>query len=86
MKKIASVAMRAGLIVMVVLFAVMSLFPARVMGLFTSDAAIISEGVNYVSIIRFTYPSSVCPLCCWPLLGALRWWGLPLPLPCPLWW
>ena len=56
MKKIASVAMRAGLIVMVVLFAVMSLFPAQVMGLFTSDAAIISEGVNYVSIIRFTYP------------------------------
>ena len=56
MKKIASVAMRAGLIVMVVLFAVMSLFPARVMGLFNSDAAIISEGVNYVSIIRFTYP------------------------------
>ena len=31
MKKIASVAMRAGLIVMVVLFAVMSLFPAQVM-------------------------------------------------------
>ena len=55
-KKIACVAMRTGLLVMVVLFAVMSLFPVQVMGLFTSDAAIISEGVRYVDIIRFTYP------------------------------
>lgn len=55
-KKIACVAMRTALAVMVVLFAVMSIFPAQVMGLFTSDAAIIAEGVGYLEIIRFTYP------------------------------
>ena len=86
MKKIASVAMRAGLIVMVVLFAVMSLFPARVMGLFTSDAAIISEGVNYVSIIRFTYPFFCVSTLLLAALRSTEVVGIAFATSCPLWW
>ena len=55
-RKISSVAMRTALAVMVVLFVVVSLFPAQVVGLFTKDAAIIEEGVRYLKIVRFTYP------------------------------
>lgn len=54
--KIASVAMRTALVLMAVLFAVVSLFPNQVVGLFTEDAAIITEGVSYLNIVRFTYP------------------------------
>lgn len=55
-RKVSSVAMRTALVMMAVLFAVVSLFPAQVVGLFTKDAAIISEGVGYLDIVRFTYP------------------------------
>lgn len=55
MKKLSSAAMRFGLALAVVLTAVMSLAPGPVMGIFTRDGGIISEGVRYISIIRFTY-------------------------------
>ncbi len=55
MKKIAASAMHAGLLVCVLLFAAASLFPEQVLRLFTTDAAIVSEGVRYLGIIRFTY-------------------------------
>lgn len=55
-RKISSVAMRLALVMMLVLFAVVTLFPTQVVGLFTKDAEIISEGVGYLNIVRFTYP------------------------------
>ena len=39
----------------VILFALTSLFPAQILSIFTDSAAIISEGVRYLSVIRFTY-------------------------------
>lgn len=55
-RKISSVAMRTALVLMLVLFVIVSLFPTQVVGLFTKDTAIIAEGVNYLHIVRFTYP------------------------------
>lgn len=55
-KRVAGVAMRTALLFMAVLFTVVSLFPVQVVSLFTNDPAILSEGVDYLRIIRFTYP------------------------------
>lgn len=56
MKRIAAGAMRVALIIMGLLFCVVSFFPEWAVGLFTKDQAIISEGVKYLRIVRFTYP------------------------------
>ena len=55
-KKISAVAMRAGLVMMILLFAAVSLFPRQMVGLFTTDPEIITEGTAYIRVIRFTYP------------------------------
>ena len=55
MKRLASAAMRFGLVLSIALFAVVSLIPYRVMGIFTRDSGIIAEGARYLNIIRFTY-------------------------------
>ncbi len=55
MKKIAASAMRLGLLVGVVLFLLVSIFPYQAVGIFTTDGPIIQEGVNYLKVIRFTY-------------------------------
>ena len=55
MKMISSTAMRIALGVAVVLFLLVSLFPHQAVGLFTTDEAIISEGMRYLDIMRFTY-------------------------------
>ena len=55
MKKIAASAMHAALAVGVLLFVLVSLFPYRAVGMFTTDQGIIGEGVKYLGIIRFTY-------------------------------
>ena len=55
-RKVASIAMRTALVLMLVLFLVVSLFPEQVVGLFTKDPAIVAEGVKYLNIVRFTYP------------------------------
>ena len=55
-KKVSSIAMRCGLVIMIVLFIAVSAFPAQIIGLFTPDAEIIAEGMKYLNIIRFTYP------------------------------
>ncbi len=54
-KKIAATAMHTGLIFAAALFLAVSLFPEQAVGLFTTDQAIIAEGVKYLSLIRFTY-------------------------------
>ncbi len=55
-KKVSSIAMRCGLVIMVVLFIAVSAFPAQIIGLFSPDAEIIAEGMKYLNIVRFTYP------------------------------
>ena len=54
-KKIAATAMHTGLVFAAALFLAVSLFPEQAVGLFTTDQAIIAEGVKYLSLIRFTY-------------------------------
>ena len=55
MKKIAVTAMHGALVLAVILTAVASLYPYRVVSIFTTDAGIIGEGMRYLHIIRFTY-------------------------------
>lgn len=55
MKKIAASAMHTGLLIALVLFILVSCLPEQILGLFTTDAAIVSEGVSYLLIVRFTY-------------------------------
>lgn len=54
-RKLSAIAMRVSLILVIALFAAVSLFPNQILGLFTPSKAIISEGVQYLSIIRFSY-------------------------------
>lgn len=68
-KKICALAMYAGLFAAILLFALVSMFPRQAVGIFTTDRAIIAEGVSYLKIVRFTYPFfAVTTL----LLAALR--------------
>lgn len=55
MKKIAASAMQGGLMIALVLFGIVSFFPYQVLGVFTAEEAIISQGAQYLNIIRFTY-------------------------------
>ncbi len=54
-KKIAATAMHTGLAFALILFLAVSLFPHQAVGLFTTDEAIIAEGVKYLAVTRFTY-------------------------------
>ena len=54
-KKIASVAMRFGLLTAVILFVAVSLFPHAAVSFFTANPAIIEQGTAYIRIMRFTY-------------------------------
>lgn len=56
MKKIGSAAMRAAIVVSMILFVAVSLFPYEAVRIFTDDVPIIEEGVGYLGIVRFTYP------------------------------
>ena len=55
MKKISATAMHAGLLIAILLFALVSIFPRQAVGIFTTEESIIREGVSYLSITRFTY-------------------------------
>ena len=55
MRRISAAAMQAGLLIAVLLFAAVSLFPEQAVGLFTTETAIIREGASYLRIVRFTY-------------------------------
>lgn len=55
MKKISATAMHVGLLIAILLFALVSIFPRQAVGIFTTEESIIREGVSYLSIIRFTY-------------------------------
>lgn len=55
MKKMAAMAMHAGLVIGILLFGIVTVFPHQAMTIFTTDEAIIGEGIKYLQIIRFTY-------------------------------
>ncbi|MDO4314108.1 MAG: MATE family efflux transporter [Eubacteriales bacterium] len=69
MKRICASAMHLGILTAVVLFWLVSVFPYRAVGLFTTDGTIIAQGVSYLRIIRFTYPFFAVTIL---LLAALR--------------
>ncbi|MDO4616426.1 MAG: MATE family efflux transporter [Lachnospiraceae bacterium] len=54
-KKVSSIAMRFGLFTAVLLFVLVSVFPAQAISIFTNDAAIITSGSEYLRVVRFTY-------------------------------
>lgn len=54
-KKIASIAMRFALIVMILFFLISSFIPDALMRIFTTDPTIIENGISYMKIIRYTY-------------------------------
>lgn len=56
LRRIAGIGMAWGILFAVVFFLLSSLFPQTLVRLFTRDAAIVALGVEYLQIIRFTYP------------------------------
>ncbi len=54
-RSIVGIAFRFGLAVGAVLFAAVSLFPYRAIGLFTNDPAALEAGVAYIRILAWTY-------------------------------
>ena len=54
-KRVASSALLFGSMVGVLLFLCASLFPLSMVRIFTDDMAVVAEGVEYLSLIRFTY-------------------------------
>jgi len=55
-RKVAGIGLWCGVVVMAVVFVAVSVTPYGVLSLFTSDAAIIEQGVTYLKIVRFSYP------------------------------
>ncbi len=55
-KKLASGALLCGLAVGIILFVSTAMFPRQIIGIFTGSDAIISEGVAYLKVIKYTYP------------------------------
>lgn len=56
MKKVAAVAMWFGVLLMAILFTAVAVTPRGIIGLFSPDDAIITEGAAYISLIKYTYP------------------------------
>lgn len=55
-KKIGNCALFVGVSVSLILFLLARFVPEKVVGLFTTSEAIIEKGVEYISIIKYTYP------------------------------
>ncbi len=54
-RKLSSIAMRFSMLIVLILFLAVSFFPRQALMIFTSNEGIISEGVKYLNIIRFSY-------------------------------
>ena len=54
-KAVASIGIRVGVMVGLVVSVVTLLFPAAVLRIFTNDVGVIEEGVRYISILAFSY-------------------------------
>lgn len=68
-RHLSSAGARVGLGIAMGFFFLVSLFPQQTLGIFTTDPAIMEEGVKYLQIIRFTYPVFALTTV---LLGAMR--------------
>lgn len=55
-KKIANIAMKAALLLSLVIFIPVFLFPESVLSLLSDEKAVVAEGIKYIRIICFTYP------------------------------
>lgn len=55
-EKILGIAMKIAVIISLVFMAATLIFPRPIMTIFSSEAAVIEEGVKYLRIISFTYP------------------------------
>jgi len=53
--KVTSIAVRFALIVVIVVFGIVTLAPEGVIRIFTNNGAVVTEGMEYLSIIRFSY-------------------------------
>ncbi len=75
MKKIMAFGIRIALGIALALFLAVTFFPAQVLHLFTTDAAITAEGIRYLNIIRFSYlffaVTQIC-LACLRSVGTVR--------------
>lgn len=68
-RRLTAVAMRIGLAVAAVIFALVTLLPRETVTLFSNDPEVISEGVRYLKIVSFTYiPFAIT----WVLLSMLQ--------------
>ena len=54
-KQLGKAALCAGAFLGILLFALTSLFPYQIVGLFSETAEIVEQGVQYLSIVRWTY-------------------------------
>lgn len=54
-KKLSSIGIRVALVICLMLFFAVSLFPHKALMLFTQEPKFISEGVKYLNIMRFSY-------------------------------
>ena len=54
-RTLSSIAMRFGLLIMAALFIAASFFPHFILSAFTTDEAILAEGMLYLRVIRFSY-------------------------------
>lgn len=54
-RKLSSIGLWLALAIAAALFAAVSIFPVQTLKIFTPDAAIIREGVDYLNIIRYSY-------------------------------
>ena len=61
MKRIAACAMHFALLIAVLLFVLVSVFPYRAMKIFTTDEPIIAEGMAYLYVIRLLIFSLLSP-------------------------
>lgn len=68
-KKLSAIGLWCNLIITLVLFAAVSLFPKAALGLFTNDGEIADQGMAYLNIMRFSY---VCFGFTAVMLGTMR--------------
>ncbi len=54
-KRVAAIAMMTGLVIIGTFFIAATVAPEFLMNLFTNDTLIVSEGIKYIAITRFTY-------------------------------
>lgn len=54
-KKIISIGLKFGFLIGLVFTVATALFPQQILGIFTNDAAVVAEGVQYLRIMCFTY-------------------------------